>query len=257
MLFRSGMSPVALAMVVASSYRLIKSAVADRILSLVLAASAILIALSFNMLLLFALAGALGIALYGPRRKSSAPMKQLALVPLPLLVQLGWFFLKVGAVIFGGGFVIIPFIQGEVVDKLGWLTHREFLDGLALGQMTPGPVVITATFIGYKVAGLTGALVATAGIFLPSFVFVIIGSAYMGKVEDSPWVKAFLKTVNVAAVGAILGALWTLARASLFHAFPLALLAVALVLLVRYKVSFLKLLPAGALLGLAARAYGL
>ena len=177
--------------------------------------------------------------------------------PLPILLQLGWFFLKVGSVIFGGGYVIIPFIENEVVTKLSWLTHREFLDGLALGQMTPGPVVITATFIGYKVAGFVGAFVATAAIFLPSFVMVFAGSAYLGRIEHSPWVKAFLKTVNVAAVGAILGALWHLARSPLAHAFPLALFVASFIAIDRYKVNFLAVLAAGALLGVAAHAMGI
>ena len=254
-----GMTPVVLAMILASTVRLIKSAATEKILFVVLAASAALIAfLSFNLIALFALAGALGVALYGPKRATAPPTAKLfALPPLPVLLQLGWFFLKVGSVIFGGGYVIIPFIENEVVTKLSWLTRREFLDGLALGQMTPGPVVITATFIGYKVAGLVGAFVSTAAIFLPSFIMVFAGSAYLGRIEHSPWVKAFLKTVNVAAVGAILGALWHLARVPLAHAFPLVLFVVSFVAIDRYKINFLAVLAAGALLGVAAHALGI
>ena len=254
-----GMTPVVLAMILASTMKLVKSAATEKLLLGVLVASTALIAfLSFNLIVLFALAGALGIALYGPKRTPAPSNARLfALPPLPLLLQLAWFFLKTGSVIFGGGYVIIPFIENEVVTKLSWLTHREFLDGLALGQMTPGPVVITATFIGYKVAGFVGAFVATAAMFLPSFVMVFAGSAYLGRIENSPWVKAFLKTVNVAAVGAILGALWHLARLPLAHAFPLALFIAAFLAIDRYKINFLAVLATGALLGVAAHAMGI
>ena len=254
-----GMSPVVLAMILASSFRLAKAAVTDVLLLVILAVSALLVAfLSFNLILLFALAGVLGILFYGPHRKGgNFAMKHLALVPFPLLLQLGWFFLKVGSLIFGGGFVIIPFIEREVVNNLGWLTRREFLDGLALGQITPGPVVITATFVGYKVASFPGALVATAAIFLPSFFFVFLGAGFLRKIEDSRYVQALLKTINVTAVGAILGALWSLSRASLWHVFPLALFVASLIALLRYKVNFLKVLLCGALLGWLAHGMGL
>jgi chromate transporter len=253
-----GMTPVVLAMILVSSVRLAKSAAKEKVILAILAASAVLIAFfSVNLIVLFALAGGLGILLYGPHRNARTSARQFALVPLPLLLQLGWFFVKVGSLIFGGGYVIIPFIEREVVTTFGWLTHREFLDGLALGQMTPGPVVITATFIGFKVAGFLGAGVATAGIFLPSFVFVFAGSAYLAKIENSPYAKAFLKTVNGAALGAILGSLWTLSRVSLWHVFPLALFLASGFLIYRYKVSFLKVLAAGALLGWLARTMGL
>ena len=98
-----------------------------------------------------------------------------------MLLQLGWFFIKVGSLIFGGGLVIIPFIEKEVVDRLGWLTRREFLDGLALGQMTPGPVVITATFIGYKVAGLAESTGGHYRNFFTFFCFRIPGRRVLAK----------------------------------------------------------------------------
>lgn len=216
-----------------------------------LAASAALVAaVSINIILLFALAGTLGVLIYGLRTKGGASWpRHLSLVPLPLLVELGWFFLKTGSFIFGGGYVIIPFIEREVVSRLEWMTPKEFLDGLALGQMTPGPVVITATFIGYKVAGLPGAVVATAAIFLPSFVFLFLGIGWLRRVEQSPRVQAALKAVSAAAVGAIVGAVWNLAKVSLGGLFPLALFAVALVAMWKYRISFPKMLATGAALG--------
>jgi chromate transporter len=250
------MTPVVLAMVLMSGYKLGKDAATDPLLLAILAAAAVLAAFfSINIVLLFAVAGLLGIAVYGPRgAKGASSDRQLLMVSVPVLFQLGWFFLKTGSLIFGGGYVIIPLIENEVVNKLGWLTHKEFLDGLTLGQMTPGPVVITATFIGYKVAGWAGALLATAAIFAPSFAFIFLGIGTLRRVEHSPRVQAFLKTVTAAAVGAILGALWNLGTVSLFRPVPFVLFAAALTLMLRYKISFSKLLIAGAALGWLAAA---
>lgn len=246
-----GVTPVVLAVILSSSYRLGKSVATDKTLLATLAASAALVALvSFNIILLFLLAGTFGILAYGPSRKRPAVSGLwLAAVPPGVLLQLAWFFIKVGSLIYGGGLVIVPFIEKEVVNNLGWLSPKEFLDGLALGQMTPGPVVITATFIGYKVASGWGALIATVSIFLPSFVFIFIGAVYLEKIEGSPYVQAFLKPVNAAAVGAILGSFFTLSSKSLLQPFPLALFALALLALLRYKVSFVKVAAAGALVG--------
>jgi chromate transporter len=173
----------------------------------------------------------------------------LAVASPAVLLQLTWFFLKVGSLIYGGGLVIVPFIEREVVNTLGWLTPKEFLDGLALGQMTPGPVVITATFIGYKVASYWGAIIATTAIFLPSFLFIFAGAIYMEKIEHSPYVQAFLKPVNAAAVGTILGSFFTLSYRSLLQPIPLALFALAVVAMWRYKISFFYVAAAGAVVG--------
>ena len=249
--FFFGVTPVVLAVILVSGYKLGKSVAKDRMLVATLIASGVLVAFrSLNIILLFVLAGVLGIFLYGPKRPRPGTAATFLSVAAPaVLLQLGWFFLKVGSLIYGGGLVIVPFIEQEVVNTLGWLTPKEFLDGLALGQMTPGPVVITATFIGYKVASFSGALVATAAIFLPSFLFIFIGAAYLEKIEHSPYVQAFLKTVNAAAVGAILGAFFTLSYQSLLQPIPLVLFALATLALWRYKVSFLKVVAAGAAAG--------
>jgi chromate transporter len=255
-----GVTPVVLAVILVSGYKLGKSVATDRTLVATMAASAALVALAaLNIILLFLLAGVFGIWKYGPRQKGLGASAASFLLAVPMvagqlsspqiLAQLGWFFLKVGSLIYGGGLVIVPFIEREVVNTYGWLTPKEFLDGLALGQMTPGPVVITATFIGYKVASYWGALVATVAIFLPSFVFIFIGAAYLEKIEHSPYVQAFLKPVNAAAVGAILGSFFTLSARSLLTPIPLVLFALALVAMWRYKISFMKVAAAGAMVG--------
>jgi chromate transporter len=243
-----GMTPVVLAMIALSGYSLSKTAATDWMLRLIAVVSAIAVGFySTNVILLFAIAGAIAIAYYRPRTGSSATTVAVA---LPVLGQLAWYFLKVGSLIFGGGMVIVPLLEQDVVSKLGWLTHREFLDGLALGQITPGPVVITATFIGYKVAGLLGALVATTAIFLPSFVFVFAGSLFMNRFERSPSMRAAFKGINAAAVGAILGACVPLSRTALTGVPAAVLFGIALIAMLRFRISFLWLLAAGALLGL-------
>lgn len=252
-----GMTPAVLAMIVHSGYSLSKTAAPDWFLRGIALASAVGIGLfSVNIVLLFALAGIAALLFHGPR---STPRSRTlaALPPLPLLAQLAWYFLKVGSLVFGGGMVIVPLLEQQVVNRLGWLTHRQFLDGLALGQITPGPVIITAAFIGYKVAGFLGGLVATVAIFLPSFIFVFIGTAVMQRFERSSRMQAALKGINAAAVGAILGACLPLSRAALTTAFPVLLFAAFLIAMFRYKVGFLKLLGVGALLGLAASGLGM
>jgi chromate transporter len=116
------------------------------------------------------------------------------------LLKLGLFFLKIGAVLYGSGYVLIAFLEGSLVSDYGWLTKQQLLDAIAIGQFTPGPILSTATFIGYTIAGVPGALIATVGIFLPSFIFVLILNPLIPKLRQSALTAAFLDAVNVAAV---------------------------------------------------------
>jgi chromate transporter len=191
--------------------------------------------LDVSDLILFGLAGALTLLWQGfrPPRLGTGLLAALPWVfggsassgAAPSLASLFLYFLKVGSVIFGGGLVLIPYIEREVVGGFGWLTTEEFLDGVALGQITPGPVVITAAFIGYRVygggpeggplAGILGSLVATAGIFLPSFIFILGAAPFLQKVRKAERVKSFLGGVNAAVVGAIGASLVPLSRVAL------------------------------------------
>jgi chromate transporter len=251
-----GMTPAVLATVALSGYSLSRTTATDWITACLAFAAAIAVGfLNINIVLVFAASGLLALLLYeaaGP--ESSRCLATLP--PLPLLAQLAWYFLKAGALIFGGGMVIVPLLQQEVVENAGWLTHREFLDGLALGQVTPGPVLITAAFIGYKVAGFLGGLVATVAIFLPSFGFVFLGSAVLSRLERSPRAHSAIRGINAAAVGAILGSCVPLSRAALTSAFPVALFGGCLIAMLRFKAGFVRILAASALLGLAARWFG-
>jgi chromate transporter len=154
------------------------------------------------------------------------------------LLRLALVFGKIGAVVFGGGFVMIPFIQREVVQHYGWLTQQQFVDAIALGQITPGPILISATFIGYKVQGLTGAVVATLAVFLPSFLMTALAARQMMRLRRNPRVAGFIRGVLPAVVAMLLVAAVTIARSTVWLDWRLLLLVVAaLILLVRYKVD--------------------
>lgn len=162
-------------------------------------------------------------------------------VSMPVLAKLSLLFalsavcLRTGAVTFGGGYVMIPLIESEVVDTHHWLTHQEFADATALGQVTPGPVLITATFIGYRVAGTLGALVATISIFLPAFLMVIAAATSLHRFRSNGLVQSFLRGVTPAVVGLLVAAAITIGQAGIHTWVGLVIMLVAIVVLVRYR----------------------
>jgi chromate transporter len=162
-------------------------------------------------------------------------------------------FLEIGAVLYGSGYVLLAFLRDHFVDRLGWLTDRQLLDAVAVGQFTPGPVFTTATFIGYVLAGWRGALVATVAIFLPSFVFVAVSRPLLPRLRRSRWTAAFLDGVNVAAVGLMAAVTWQLARAAIVDVFTAAVLIVSGALLLATRVNSAWLIVGGALAGLVHR----
>ena len=176
----------------------------------------------------------------------------LSMVDWPLLTQIGVFFAKAGAFVFGSGLAIVPFLYGGVVTEHHWLNEKQFVDAVAVAMITPGPVVITVGFIGYLVAGLPGACVAALGTFLPCYLFTILPAPYFKKYGKLPAILAFVDGVTAAAVGAITGAVIVLAKRSIVDV-PTALLAVATVLLlVKFKKLQEPVVVAGAaLIGLA------
>ncbi|KVX39733.1 chromate transporter [Burkholderia ubonensis] len=156
-------------------------------------------------------------------------------IDLPQLVQIGAFFAKAGAFVFGSGLAIVPFLYGGVVTEHHWLNDKQFVDAVAVAMITPGPVVITVGFIGYLVAGLPGACVAALGTFLPCYLFTIIPAPYVKKYGHRPDVKAFVDGITAAAVGAITGSVLVIAKRSIVDV-PTAIVAVAtVVLLWRFK----------------------
>ena len=157
------------------------------------------------------------------------------LTKFALLLTLSTLFLRIGTVTFGGGFVMIPLIEAEVVDSHHWLTHQEFVDATALGQVTPGPVLITATFIGYRVAGTLGALVATIGIFLPSFLMTVVAGSSLARFHTNKIVQSFLKGVTPAVVGLLVAAGISIGRAGIHSWVGMLIAVIAGVVLVRYR----------------------
>jgi chromate transporter len=170
------------------------------------------------------------------------------LTKLGLLIVIATIFLRMGAITFGGGFVMIPLIEAEVVETHHWLSHQEFADATALGQVTPGPVLITATFIGYRVAGTLGALIATISIFLPSFLMTIAAGSSLARFHTNRIVQSFLRGVTPAVVGLLVAAGITIGRAGIHSWFGLLFTVLAGFVLVRFRPNaFWVILGAGVL----------
>ena len=182
-----------------------------------------------------------------PLGKTTAPTATAS-----LLAKLFAFFLKAGSLTFGSGLVIVPFLEKGLVQQTGWLDGREFLVAVAVGMVSPGPVVITATFVGYLVAGFSGALVATVGIFLPSFLLILIIAPILMRHRANPDVQGFVKGAYAAAIGTILGAAVLLGKIAIGDWLTGAIAAVGLAVLFRFKVSNPLFIAGAATIGLIA-----
>lgn len=159
-------------------------------------------------------------------------------------------FLKIGSVLYGSGYVLLAFLRNDFVLRTGWLTDQQLLDAVAIGQFTPGPVFTTATFVGYVVGGFPGAVLATLGIFLPSFAFVALLRPLVPRLRRSAWTAALLDGVNVAALGLMAAVAWQLGRDAVVDWLTALLAIVAAVLLIRYRVNSVWLVLGGGLIGL-------
>lgn len=171
-------------------------------------------------------------------------------VPSFSLTALFLSFLKIGAVLYGSGYVLLTFLRAEFVGRLAWLTDQQLLDAVAIGQVTLGPLFTTATFIGYFLGGLPGGLLATLGIFLPSFIFVWLSAPWIPRLRKSPWAAAFLDGVNISALGLMAAVTWQLGTASFVDVYTVVIGMVAAVLLFRYRVNSIWLVLGGGLAGL-------
>jgi chromate transporter len=174
----------------------------------------------------------------------------LSAAELPRLSRLFLIFLKIGAVLYGSGYVLLAFLRRDFVDRLGWITDTQLLDAVAVGQFTPGPVFTTATFIGYLVGGFSGAVVATIGIFLPAFFFVAVTAPFIGRMRKSPTLAAMLDGLNVASVAVMAGVTWQLARTAVVDAFTAALAIASFIVLLRWKINSAWLVAGAGLLAL-------
>jgi chromate transporter len=159
-------------------------------------------------------------------------------------------FLKIGAVLYGSGYVLLAFLHADFVSRLGWLTEKQLLDAIAIGQVTPGPVFTSATFIGYLLGGVPGAVLGTLGIFLPSFVFVALSSRAIPRLRSSVWLASLLDGVNVSSLGLMAGVTFQLSVSSFQGLASIIIFLLSSILLVRYRVNTTWLILAGALVGL-------
>ena len=158
-------------------------------------------------------------------------------------------FLKIGSVLYGSGYVLLAFLRADFVLRMGWLTDQQLLDAVAIGQVTPGPLFTTATFIGYLLGSTPGALLATLGIFLPSFVFVAISNPLIPRIRDSAWASSLLDGVNASALGLMAAVTVQLAASSLVDVFTVVAAIVSLALLLRFKINSTWLIAGGAIAG--------
>src|SRR5205807_3746817 len=246
-----GVSPAVIALILHSCYRLAKLGMEDWVQwALAVVCFGVTVALQAEVALLFIGAGIVGILYYGRFwRRTPSVTTLLAAAPLvpavPLtpvasastLTKLLLFFLKAGALTFGSGLVIVPFLQQGVVQQYGWLNERDFLVAVAVGMISPGPVVITATFVGYLVAGFWGSLTATVGIFLPSFILVLVAAPLLARHRSNRNVQGLVKGPSAAAIGTILGACVLLGRIAIGDWFTAAIGLIALVVLFLWKVT--------------------
>ena len=257
-----GLKPVIIAIVLQALCNLVPKAAKNR--RLIALGSLALLAASLHMdaLMILVVAGALMIVLRGLGHKS--PQYLRGLVPGALtgsistaatitLSSIFLFFLKVGAVVFGSGYVLLAFLRADLVERWHWLTETQLLDAVVVGQVTPGPVFTTATFIGYLLAGIPGALVATIGIFLPGFILVALSQPLIARVRQSSVLSAFLDGVNVAALALMAYVTAQLGRAAVTDVPTLLLACAAGFLLFRWRVNSAWLLAGGAALGWVAR----
>jgi chromate transporter len=265
-----GISPAVIALILHSCWRLAKLGMEDSFQWMIAGASfAVTLAFQAEVAVLFIVAGICGVLYYGSlfRRLPPGAMAAFAAptgvsggiaigatqtASLPLLGKLLVLFLKAGALTFGSGLVIVPFLEKGLVQETNWLNPREFLVAVAIGMMSPGPVVITATFVGYLVAGFWGAAISTIGIFLPSFLMVLIVAPILLRHRNNVNVQGFVRAAYAAAIGTILGACVLLAKIAIGDWLTALIAVVCLAVPFRYKVSNPLMIGATAAVGLVA-----
>ena len=257
-----GVKPVIIVIVLQALWSLGKTAVKTKFLAVVGVACVALTWLGVHELLILAGAGLMVVLVKAfsqrkNRRLHSVFLSQFAFVLQSTasatsafgLLPLFLFFLKVGAVLYGSGYVLLAFIRADLVERWHWLTESQLLDAIAVGQVTPGPVFTTATFIGYVLGGYPGAIVATLGIFLPAFCFVALSGPLVPRIRRSPIAGAFLDGVNVAALGLMVLVIYQLGRASLVDLKTVLIGLISGFILFRFRINSAWLVLAGAVVG--------
>lgn len=222
-----GIAPAVVALIVKACWSLGKKTIGKDLQawSFFLAACAITVALQRELAWLVILAGLLGIVVFGKLRTPA----------LAISLDLFLFFFKTGLLVFGSGLVIVPFLKTQVVDQYHWLGNEEFLDAVAIGMISPGPVVITATFVGYLLSGFSGATAATLGIFLPPVLFVVLATPLLLRYRESALLRGFIRGVSTAVAGVLAGTTWLIARMAIVDVAGVLIAVAALVVVTAWK----------------------
>jgi chromate transporter len=263
--------PAVIAIIVQALWNLRKAAAKTRVLMVIGTASVVLNLAGLNPFLTLVFAGAtngvvewfrqnrggplalLWIGLWNAMLPSGLPVGAVSTVVPVGLGRLFLSFLKIGSVVFGSGYVLLAFLRAEFVNHLHWLTEKQLIDSVAVGQFTPGPVFTTATFIGYLLGGLPGAFLATIAIFIPGFVFVAVGGPFIPKIRRSPLAGALLDGVVAGSLALIAVVAWQLGRPSITDWFTISILVVSLIAIFRFKLNSAWSILGAAIVGWIAR----
>lgn len=251
-----GIKPVIIAIVLQALWGLARTALRTPFLALIAASALALYLAGINELAVLAAAG---IAAFVLLRRTV--LAGVALLALPAgaaaasfsLAKMFLLFLKTGSVLYGSGYVLLAFLRGDFVHRLGWLTDRQLIDAIAIGQVTPGPVLTTATFVGYLLAGVPGAALATLGIFLPGFIFVALSHPVIPRLRQSPTAAALLDGVNAASLGLMAGVTIQLGRTALVDVWTILIAVGAAIVFLRTRVNSAWLIVLAAGIGLLAQ----
>ena len=272
--FLFGIKPAVISVILVAVVRLGKTAAKNVRLTVIGIAVAAASLMGMNEVVALLIGGILGIVLYelmDKQKKGISGWFIRSFLQLPVLLawseakvaasvsaaavagvslwKLGLFFLKIGLVLYGSGYVLVAFLEGGLVKDYGWLTHQQLLDAIAIGQFTPGPVLSTATFVGYVVSGIRGAMVATIAIFLPSFLFVLILNPFIPRLRASKVMSAFLDAVNVSAIGLMAAVVVSLAGQTLTDWRAIVIAIAAAIAGIRFKLNNAWLILGGAVTG--------
>jgi len=262
-----GIKPVVIAIILQALWMLGRKAIKGLFLAVVGLSVAVLYFLGINEILLLVVGGLVVMVGSNLLRLGSLRSNAKGLVFIPAMVDWKWLafpnlaaatfslplmfltFLKIGAILYGSGYVLLAFLHSDFVVRHAWLTNQQLLDAVAIGQVTPGPVFTTATFIGYLLAGVPGALLATLGIFLPAFIFVAVSNPLIPKIRNSVWLRGLLDGVNAASLGLMAAVTWTLGRSSIFDQLTILIAVASMILLLKYKINSTWLIIGGMLIG--------
>ena len=262
-----GIKPVVIAIILQALWMLGRKAIKGLFLAVVGLSVAVLYFLGINEILLLVIGGLVVMLGSNLQRLISLRSNAKGLVFIPAMVDWKWLafpnlaaatfslplmfltFLKIGAILYGSGYVLLAFLHSDFVVRHAWLTNQQLLDAVAIGQVTPGPVFTTATFIGYLLAGVPGALLATLGIFLPAFIFVAVSNPLIPKIRNSVWLRGLLDGVNAASLGLMAAVTWTLGRSSIFDQLTILIAVASMILLLKYKINSTWLIIGGMLIG--------